>query len=102
MSDTRASVPDMPLSDVTRSSVLTAMEEFDRIGREAFLKKYGFGPAHEYVVVHEGRAYDSKAIVGVAHGAATGRALERDEFSGGLSGAAAALDSLGFEIYRRL
>lgn len=69
--------------------------------REQFLKKYGFGRAREYVVVH-GKAYDSKAIVGAAHGVATGLPLSSDEFSGGLSGAASILDGLGFEIYRRL
>ena len=51
-----------------RQSVLQAMEEFDRLGREEFLRKYGFGPAREYVLVHEGKQYDSKAIVGAAHG----------------------------------
>jgi hypothetical protein len=32
----------MALSDLTASAVLKAIEEFDRLGRDAFLKKYGF------------------------------------------------------------
>ena len=56
------------LGDVTRDGVLTAIEEFDRLGRAAFLDKYGFGEARSYYLVHEGKQYDSKAIVGVAHG----------------------------------
>lgn len=51
-----------------RESVLKAMEEFDALGREVFLKRYGFGIAHRYFLVHGGKKYDSKAIVGVAHG----------------------------------
>ena len=37
-------------------------------GRHAFLARYGFGPAKEWVLVHGGKRYDSKAIVGAAHG----------------------------------
>src|SRR3954451_7468478 len=40
------SVRVMALSDITESSsVLRAVEEFDSLGREAFLHKYGFGKA---------------------------------------------------------
>lgn len=47
--------------------MLKVLVERDELGREAFLKKYGFGEARSYVVVHEGREYDSKAAVaGVA------------------------------------
>jgi hypothetical protein len=62
----------MGLNDVTREGVLAAMGEFDRLGRDAFLAKYGFGGARAYFLVHEGRRYDSKAIVGAAHGLAGG------------------------------
>jgi 5-methylcytosine-specific restriction protein A len=33
----------MRFVDVTRADVLVAVEEFDRLGREEFLQKYGFG-----------------------------------------------------------
>jgi len=58
----------MALSDITdRRSVLRAIAEFDRIGRNDFLAKYGFGPARSYWLLHEGRRYDSKAIIDAAH-----------------------------------
>jgi hypothetical protein len=46
----------MSLSDLSHpQAVLRALAEFDEIGREAFLAKYGFGPARTYFLVHEGR-----------------------------------------------
>lgn len=45
-----------------------AMDEYDRIGQEAFLDKYGFHPAKRFMVVRDGRRYDSKAIFGAAWG----------------------------------
>jgi hypothetical protein len=41
-------------------------EEFDSLGREEFLAKYGFGEARSYFLVRDGKAYDSKAVVGAA------------------------------------
>lgn len=52
----------------TREAVLEAMREYDALGASEFLKKYGFGMAISYRVLHEGRSYDSKAIAGVAVG----------------------------------
>lgn len=53
------------LNDLTsRDAVLQAMVEFDRLGRTDFISKYGFRPARSYFVIHDGRSYDSKAIVG--------------------------------------
>ncbi len=42
--------------------------EFDELGRDAFLRKYGFGRATQYALRIDGRDYDPKAIAGVAHG----------------------------------
>ena len=57
------------LSDLSdRAAVLRAMAEFDDLGRETFLKRYGYGPARSYFVMHKGNQYDSKAIAGVAIG----------------------------------
>lgn len=56
------------LSDVTCADVLAATREFGRLGREAFLKSTGFGPARAYFLQHDGKLYDSKVIVGYAHG----------------------------------
>jgi hypothetical protein len=76
------------------------MEEFDRIGQQAFLTKYGFGPAQQYRLEHGGRFYDSKAIVAAAHGVEFGRPLGSQEFSGGIGprGAVQQLRRLGFSV----
>ncbi|GHI05289.1 hypothetical protein AQI88_23360 [Streptomyces cellostaticus] len=58
----------MALTDITRTEVHKAIEEYDRLGRDAFLRHYGFGRARRYLLLHGGRHYDSKAIVGAAHG----------------------------------
>lgn len=83
---------------ITRESVLKVLAEHDELGREAFLSKYGFGEARSYVLVHEGQEYDSKAVAGVAHKWDQGRALTRDEFSGGKDHAAAWLKRVGFQV----
>ena len=58
----------MSLRDVTREAVLAAIVEYDRLGQDEFLARYGFAQARAYLLVHDGKAYDSKAIVGAAHG----------------------------------
>ena len=83
---------------VTRDHVLQALEEYDARGREDFLDHYGFGAAREYVLWHDGKNYDSKAVLGVAHAYATGRAAQRWEFPGGRAGAAEVLRDIGFEV----
>ncbi|MFE3497774.1 HNH endonuclease [Streptomyces sp. NPDC059175] len=83
---------------ITRGSVLKAIAEYDELGRDAFLAKYGFGEARSYVMVHDGREYDSKAIAGVAHLWDQGRVLKPDEFSGGKEHAAAWLKRAGFQV----
>lgn len=80
------------------SSVLSAMAEYDQIGQEAFLKRYGFGKALRFILLHEGRKYDSKAIVGAAYGYEYGQPLKRSEFSGGKNGAAQILKNLQFKV----
>ena len=86
------------LGVITRGHVLAATAECDRLGTEQFLSQYGFGRAREYLLVLNDRDYDSKAIVGVAHRYAVGRALDAEEFSGGRSGAAKVLRDLGFDV----
>ena len=50
----------MALGDLTsRDAVFAAVEEFDSLGREAFLEKYGFGRSREYFLKLNGRLYDS-------------------------------------------
>jgi hypothetical protein len=90
----------MSYSDITRTSVLRAMEEYDNEGAERFLDRHGFGTSKKYILRYEGREYASKAIVGVAHGYARPDlgALASSEFSGGVYGAAKVLTDLGFEV----
>lgn len=86
------------LANITRESVLAAIAEFDSIGRDAFLERYGFGPARSYMLEHDGGLYDSKAIVGAAHGLATGRQLAAADFSGGAATVQRTLEALGFRV----
>ncbi|MFT7838107.1 HNH endonuclease [Saccharothrix sp. BKS2] len=89
----------MPYTDVGVDHVLRAIALFDRIGREKFLGDHRYEKAREYVLVHNGREYDSKAIVGVAHGFIEGRSpLLPNQLSGGASHAAGHLCALGFEV----
>jgi HNH endonuclease len=91
----------MALSDLTDpSAVLQAIAEFDALGRDAFLQRYGFGPARRFYLSHQGRLYDSKAIVGAAHGfqhPADG-SLRAVDFSGGEATVRRKLESLGFTV----
>lgn len=91
----------MGLRDITdRSAVLKALGEFDTWGRDAFLAKYGFGPARRFYLVHDGRRYDSKAVLGAAHGHQFPERgpLASHEFSGGEATTVRKLQELGFTI----
>jgi hypothetical protein len=81
-------------------AVTSAIEECDRLGRDEFLRKYGFGQTRQYILVFEGRKYDSKAIAGVAYGYQFPNLgpLTPAMFSGGKAGAARRLRNLGFRI----
>ena len=80
--------------------MLKAVAEFDRIGRQSFLHRYGFGQARSYLLREGTREYDSKAIVGVAHGYARPDLgpLDSQTIFGGVSGAAGLLGRLGFTV----
>ncbi len=77
------------------------MARFDDMGRDEFLRAYGFGPARKFWLSADGKRYDSKAIVGVAWGIqrADGRTwLRADDFSGGEATVRRKLESLGFSV----
>ncbi|MEJ2815599.1 DUF3883 domain-containing protein [Caulobacter sp. CCG-8] len=84
----------------SRRAVLAAMASHDEMGREAFLTTYRYGKAESYFVTHEGKSYDSKAIVGVAYGLQypDRGPLDSDSFSGGRGHAAGHLSRLGFDV----
>ena len=83
--------------NVTRDAVLKAMAEYDRLGQDAFLSRYGFGRARTHMVWYKGASYDSKAIVGAAFGYLPGSPppLRSDEFFGGAP-TIRALEAQGF------
>ena len=91
----------MPLSALSeRSAVLNAIAEYDELGREAFLARYGYGSSRSYFLEHNGKEYDSKGIAGVAVGKQFPNEgpLRHDQFSGGDATVRAKLESLGFRV----
>ena len=90
----------MNLNGIDRNAVLAAIAEHDQLGEAKFLEKYGFGQAQAYWLVHAGRRYASKAILGVANRyiGAKGRPLLSDEFYGGARTIQARLEALGFAV----
>jgi hypothetical protein len=94
----------VPLSDLTSAAAVEkALDEFDSLGREAFLTSYGFGRARRYFVRRNGKYYDSKAIAGAAVGYEhpDKGPMASGEFSGGEHGAKAKLEELGFDVVPR-
>lgn len=89
----------MGLQDITREAILAAVAEYDRLGQDAFLDRYGFDRARSYLLIEDGKSYDSKAIVGVAHGFVQGKdPLTAKEFSGGEATVGRLLRRLGFIV----
>jgi|GEM_PF-1224212 len=89
----------MSFSQVSdRNAVIRAIQEYDALGRDAFLAKYGFGRAHTYFLVHSGKQYDSKAVLGAAHAYQFGIPLTPYDFSGGKHTVLPKLESLGFKV----
>ncbi len=81
---------------VGAADVLSAIEEFGRLGGQEFLARYGFSSDHDYVLWHDGRTYDATAILGVARQFAGGSPATPDQFSD--FGAAKLLMELGFYV----
>lgn len=90
----------MAISDISEADVRNALLAFDEIGRDAFLKRYGFGESRNYVLVEDGRRYDSKAVIAVAHSYARPDigVLQARDFSGGLATVVHRLNELGFSV----
>ncbi len=87
-----------------RNSVHRAIQEFDHLGRNGFLRKYGFGQAKSYFILHKGKVYDSKAIAGVARGYEHPELgpLTHQQFSGGEKRVAKLMRELGFTIVKNV
>lgn len=86
------------------AAVEAALDEFSRLGRTAFLQRYGFGKSRDFMVRNpaNGELCDSKAIVGAAYGYQHPHMepLKPADFSGGEATVAPKLQSLGFEVVR--
>jgi Domain of unknown function (DUF3883) len=90
------------LNRLSRWAVEAALDEFVRIGRDAFLEKYRFGAARDFFVMHPltGQPCDSKAVVGAAYGLQfpDQGPLRAQDFSGGVATVVKLLKGLGFEL----
>jgi 5-methylcytosine-specific restriction protein A len=86
-------MPDFIPEGITASDVLDAIRRFDA-GENRF-----FADSIRYDLVHEGRAYPPKAILGLAAERLAGRPLTPADFKGGLeSRCFKILNSLGFTV----
>jgi hypothetical protein len=83
---------------VTRSDVLRAIQEYDRLGPDGFFAEHGFSKATTYELVWDKRRYPPKAILGTAYEFATGMRLASGDFEGGKTGAVRVLGNLGFNV----
>ena len=83
---------------VTRTEVVRAMKEYDRLGPERFFSEHGFAPTTTYELAWEEGRYPPKAILGTAYEFATGQRLASGDFEGGKSGAVRVLGQLGFTV----
>jgi hypothetical protein len=86
------------------AAVQAALDEFSRVGRAAFLERYGFGRSRDYLVRNPrtGELCDSKAVVGAAFGYEYPEqgALGHGAFSGGEATVVPRLQALGFEVVK--
>ena len=87
--------------DVTRTDVLHAIQEYDRLGPEGFFSAHGFARTTTYELIWDERRYPPKAILGTAYEFATGQRLASGDFEGGKTGAVKVLGRLGFTIQAR-
>ena len=93
----------MGLSEITIDAVLDSISEYDILGKEKFLQKYGFSDAINYFLIYKGKEYPSKAIIGVSFQyIGKGRKpLSASEFSGGEITVKHTLEKLGFNVVVR-
>jgi len=80
------------------------LDEFTRLGRTAFLQRYGFGKSRDFLVRNPatGELCDSKAVVGAAFGFEypDEGPLRAEDFSGGEATVVPKLQKLGFELVK--
>jgi hypothetical protein len=86
---------------VTRSDVLRATHDYDRLGPQQFFTQHGFAPTTTYELVLDDRRYPPKAVLGAAYEFATGQQLRSGDFEGGKAGAVRILGKLGFIVEKK-
>src|SRR4051812_34670862 len=94
----------MGIAEVSQGAVLEAIAEFDELGSEAFLSKYGYRNALTWVLLHDGKEYPSKAILGVAYSKQFPDRVplrETGTYTGGVDSVVRRLRALGFTAERR-
>jgi 5-methylcytosine-specific restriction protein A len=92
----------MALADLTVKSVRAAVAEFDALGREAFLRTHRFAEARTWFLEVDGKLYDVKPIVGVAHayiGPGFGQ-LRSSYIRGDESAVKQTLENMGFKVVK--
>lgn len=78
------------------SAITQAFDEFDKLGRELFLLRYGFKEVNESFVVARSARYDTRALFAAAIEFQTGNAVAAKDV--GLAGAAAQFIALGYVV----
>ncbi len=78
--------------------MLAAIAEHEDVGGEHFRRRQGVLRASRYVVMHEGREYDAKALAVFAHRSVVGAALDVSDFGPAEEKLVARLGRIGFEF----
>ena len=101
--DNKHRMDEMSVEDLTREAVIKAMDEYDKLGRNTFLEKYGFAKPRVFWIDYRDKVYPTKAIAGVAHKFLPPffEQLYNSEFVGGMDGAAGVIEKLGFTLVKR-
>lgn len=87
------------LGDIRSQDVFGAIALLDdQVEGPPLRQQLHFKPARSYRVVVDGKFYDSKAVVGIAHGLATGEYRSGKSFTGGSGSVAPILQRLGFYV----
>lgn len=79
------------------SAITQAFDEFDRLGRELFLLRYGFKEVNESFVVARSSRYDTRALFAAAYEYQHGAAVTPRDISG-VSGVASHFTALGYVV----
>lgn len=86
------------------NAIQAALDEFTKLGRTAFLKRYGFGKSRDYLVRNprSGELCDSNAVAGAAYGFEHPQEgpLKPGDFSGREATVVPKLQALGFEVLK--